>query len=64
VLTIGYFCQRDPDRPPVYLRVAFEKIDLTRQQQNVLSNSRDRQELLRGWGFNCDALVLQNLAIN
>jgi hypothetical protein len=25
ILTIGYFCQRDPDQDPIYLRVVFEK---------------------------------------
>lgn len=66
ILTIGYFCQRNPDRGPIYLRVAFEKVDLTAQQQKLLSSSpdRDRQKLFQQWGLDYDVLELDYSLVN
>lgn len=59
ILTIGYFCQRNPDRDAIYLRVIFHKKALSPEQELELSQSTNPKQLLSDWGFYFDAAAWQ-----
>jgi hypothetical protein len=58
-LKIGYFCQRNPDRDPIYARINFQKIDLTSQQEFRLKQSTSPQQLLFDWGLYFGAVAFE-----
>jgi hypothetical protein len=59
ILNVGYFCQRNPDRDPIYARIYFKKADLSSQRKLQLEQSASPQQLLFDWGLYFDAVAFE-----